>query len=121
MRRAKTKSRKSSDEITGYLLQIAGDRESAERAAGEWGVRMRVIEELSSQHETFAVCPAVDVAEIRAWHAEAMPHLQAGETPQPGDLLRIGQPPEDTDMTFPERDPGRMRLTRPRRVKFDDL
>jgi len=118
----RTKSRKTTDEIRGYLLQISGSRDSAERTAGEWNVRIRVIEELSSQDETFAVCPAADLAEIRAWHAECMPSLQAGERPQPGDLMRIELPPEDVDTAFPEENhPHGLRLTRPRRVKFDEL
>jgi hypothetical protein len=33
MQRIKGKSRKTSDEITGYLIEIAGDREDAEQAA----------------------------------------------------------------------------------------
>jgi hypothetical protein len=128
MKRTKTKSHKTTDEITGFLLQIAGDRETAEQTAAEWGVRIRVVEELSTQDETFAVCPATDVAHIRAWHDESVPRLQA-DKPQPGDLMRIEQPPEDVDTTFAEDKIGDgphgnrhpLRITNPRRVKYDEL
>ncbi len=46
MQRIKGKSRKTSDEITGYLIEIAGDREDAEQAANECGVRIRIIHRL---------------------------------------------------------------------------
>jgi hypothetical protein len=103
MKRTKGKPRETSDEITGYLLQIGGTREDAKRAADEWGVRIRVIEELEKDDEVFAVCPADDLKEIIAWHNECMPRMQAGKKPHPGDLMRVEQPPEDVDTTFTEQ------------------
>ena len=125
MKRTKTKIQEPTDEVRGFLLQIAGDRETAEQTAAEWGVRIRVIEELTGKDEIFAVCPAADVREIRAWHAESVPHLQAGDKPEPGDLMRIEQPPEDVDTTFAEEERPHgghgFRSITPRRVKFDEL
>jgi hypothetical protein len=81
--------------IVAYELQIAGTREDAERAAAEWGVRIRILDELPTDGEAiFAICAQADVARIIAWHDLAMPWLQAGNKPRPGMLMRISQPPE---------------------------
>jgi hypothetical protein len=124
----RTKFRKTTDEIVAYLLQIAGDRKSAERAAEEWAVRIRVIQELSSQGETFAVCPAEDVTKIRDWHANSVERLRAGGPTIPGDLMRIEQPPDDVDTDFsgePRREgqhSGRpLKITNPREIEWDKL
>jgi hypothetical protein len=100
MKRAKGKSRTIRDEIVAYELQIAGDREDAERAADEWGVRIRVFTEDAWRNEVFAVCPVGDMKEILAWHGNSVLRLRAGGRPRPGELMRISQPPEDVDTDF---------------------
>jgi hypothetical protein len=103
--RPKRKSVKTGDEIRGYELHIAGDREDAERAADDWGVRIRILDEgPDNGWEVWAVCPREDVAEILAWHDVAMLWFQAGHRrPRPGMLSLITQPPTDEDITFTEK------------------
>lgn len=103
MQRIKGKSRKTSDEITGYLIEIAGDREDAEQAANECGVRIRIIGEEPRENAVFAVCRREDIWEILAWHDDCVLRLRVGEKPRAGDLMRISQPPEHVAATLDAR------------------
>jgi hypothetical protein len=131
MKRTKAKPRKMYDQITGYLLQIAGDEQQAQRAADMWGVRIRTVEILPDRNEVLAVCPAEDVTEILAWHDNCVERLRAGGEPIPGDLMRFSQPGADIDTTFTEPEkpgPGSgphggrpLKITNPRKTKWDEL
>lgn len=121
------------DEIRGYGLQIAGTKQDAERAADEWGVRIRVVGEYPDRNEVYAACPVDDRPEIWAWHDDAIERLRAGKS-RPGDLMRIEQPPLDVNCDFtgeekkkPKRSPpgggghGPLVIDRSKIGKFDEL
>jgi hypothetical protein len=134
MKLTKGKPRKTAAKIVAYLLEIAGTREDAERAAARWRVRIRILDEIPGENEVYAVCPAEDVWEIMVWHDDYAPRLWAGGQPIPGDLMSIEQPPADVDTSFTEEKKpvkryrlhphgrrGRLRITDLRPRQLDEL
>src|ERR1700693_363463 len=135
MKLTKGKPRKTAAKSVASLLEIAGTREDAERAAVKWRVRIRIVDEIPGENEVYAICPAKDVWEIMVWHDDCAPRLWAGGQLIPGDLMRIEQPPADVDTSFTEEKKkpvnryrllprgrrARLRITDLRPTQFDEL